>query len=331
MGEMGFSQQFALIALNAQDSLNMTTAKKISLRCVAAATVAELYLDDYLQKQGDFYALRWRKNDAALNWHQKVVLETLFGTAYELQDDLPGYLEKVTKLSKKKLKKIEQAFRVVMEGAGTLEEIPALVGCDLYYDDAGITVKEYRSESDAYRCVMESFRAEILEDGFMTDEAVWMLWLLKESSSLYDMFSETELQQVAERYNHLAETHSLASQIYRVDIHRTVETGIKGFLKMKQKAMSSDTGVGLNFLFPFLERSQSVFIETESYFSNKEERLKVLQDRLEKHGHHFTIKRKGDIPLIMVDNTLYEAVPHVAQPSRVPIHGIRLRRYPLSV
>ena len=45
MREWTFAQGFALLALNAQDSLHMTTAKKIAVRCMAAAAILEWELD----------------------------------------------------------------------------------------------------------------------------------------------------------------------------------------------------------------------------------------------------------------------------------------------
>ena len=49
MRNLKLSQEFSIITLNAQDSLNMTTVKKISLRCIAAAVILETYLDGYFK------------------------------------------------------------------------------------------------------------------------------------------------------------------------------------------------------------------------------------------------------------------------------------------
>ena len=45
MKELKLSQSFAMIALNAQDSINMTAVKKVSLHAIAASVVLETYLD----------------------------------------------------------------------------------------------------------------------------------------------------------------------------------------------------------------------------------------------------------------------------------------------
>ena len=52
MKALTFAQEFALIALNAQDSLHMTTVKKIAVRCMAAAAILEWAMaEDGLQSE----------------------------------------------------------------------------------------------------------------------------------------------------------------------------------------------------------------------------------------------------------------------------------------
>ncbi|WMT39610.1 hypothetical protein RE628_19700 [Paenibacillus sp. D2_2] len=45
MTDLKLVQSFSMIALNGQRSLEMTTAKKVALRCIAAAVILEVYLD----------------------------------------------------------------------------------------------------------------------------------------------------------------------------------------------------------------------------------------------------------------------------------------------
>lgn len=77
-----------------------------------------------------------------------------------------------------------------------------------------------------------------------------------------------------------------------------------------------------------MERSQSVFIDIEAWFENKEQRLQDVEARLAKYGHQYTVLRRGAVPLIQIDNVLYEAVPTIRQ-LKVPVQGMRLRKYPL--
>ncbi|WHY86978.1 hypothetical protein QNH39_03685 [Neobacillus novalis] len=331
MKELSFAQNFSIIALNAQDSLHLTNAKKVFLRCMAAATILELYLDNGFRTDGDF--LTFKREDLrspAITTYQESVLKTLLGKNEILSELLPHYLMKVTKLSKKVLKEVENAFAVSLTEANALEEIPALLGCDLEYVTAGISMKEYRSNSEVFSRLTESLRAETLETGAMTDEAILMLWLLRESGCIHDFFSKDELKRVAERIYELLGSSSLAKQVFPITIHKTIEMGIKNFLKIKKEVMSTPSGSGLNFVFPVIERSQSIFIDTEEFFANKAERLRDVKARLESKGHIFTVIREGEVPLIKIDNVLYEAVPS-AKLYQIPVHGVRLRKYPLSL
>ncbi|MBQ4897603.1 hypothetical protein KB559_01960 [Paenibacillus sp. Marseille-P2973] len=48
---MKLAESFAMVALNAQRSLELTMAKKVALRCMAAAVILELHLEGGLQNQ----------------------------------------------------------------------------------------------------------------------------------------------------------------------------------------------------------------------------------------------------------------------------------------
>lgn len=330
MGELSLAQSFSLVALNAQDSRHLTNAKKVSLRCMAAATILEFVLENRVTKEGEIVKFDKKALEISSTMYQDAVIEALSGSKDTLEDTLPNILKRVTTLSGKKLKAIEHAFAGYLVALGLLEEIPALLGCDLEFETASISMKEYRSEASYYSRIAESLRAEVLEKGPMSDETVLMLWLLRESSCLYDLFSKEELKRVAERNIELLENNELAKSLYGVNVHKSIETGIKNFLKLKKEVMATPVGSGFNFVFPFIERSQSIFIDTESYFANKAERMRVIRERLEKHGHTYEVVRDGDVPIIKIDNVLYEAVPHAKQ-YRVPVHGVRLRKYPLSL
>ncbi|MBU3143821.1 hypothetical protein [Clostridium sp. CF012] len=325
--ELSFSQNFTLIALNAQDSLHLTTAKKVSLRCMAAAAIFELYLDHGFTMKED--VLTFAKKDLehySITLYQETVLKAILGRKENLSDTLPHYLAHVTKLSNKQLKKIELIFADSLKGTDALEEIPNLLGCDLEFMTAGISMKEYRSNAELFTRVTENLRAEILEDGNMTDETILMFWLLRESGCLYDIFSKEEFKRVVTRMNEIFECNYLAKQVFPINIHKSIEMLVKNFLTFKKQVMSTPTGTGVNFIFPVFQRSQSVFIDTEALFSNKEQRLIDVLARLKQNGHTFTVIREGEAPLIKIDNFLYEAIP-TAKQYRFPVQGVRLRKY----
>lgn len=329
MIELTFAQNFSIIALNAQDSIHLTTAKKAALRCMAAAVILELYLDKQFNVNSE--NLTFTKQDLSnpsINFYQETILKIILGRNESMSDTLSNYLSPVIKLSNKQLKEIERTLADSLKGIDALEEIPNLLGCDLEFKTAGVSIKEYRSNGELYTKITEGLRAEILEDSVMTEEAILMLWLMRESGSIYDIFSKEELKRVAERINQLFEGDSFARQIFSINIHKSIETAIKNFLNIKKDIMSTQIGTGVNFVFPFFQRSQSIFIDTEAMFENKEERLRDVKARLEQYGHTFTVIRKGEVPLIKIDNFLYEAVP-TAMNYQIPVQGVRLRKYPI--
>lgn len=330
MKELHFAQNFSVIALNSEETNRFTNSKKVSLRCMAAAVILELYLNDHFTKQHDLLAFEKQDDGKTLSLYQDAVLQALLGRKSDLRDTLAGYLESVTKLSRKSLEEIESAFSNSLKELNVLEEIPSLISCDLEFETAGISVRAYRNNADLYAKLVESLRAEILEEGAMTDEAILMLWLLKESGRLYDLFSKDELNRVAERFNKLQESNTLAKQVFPINIHKTTESLVKNFLNLKKNTIATPEGSGVNFIFPFIERSQAVFIDTKAYFANEQERLREVEARLESHGIAFTVIHEGAVPLIKIENVLYEAVPYAKQ-FRVPVHGVQLRRYPLSI
>lgn len=331
MKELSFAQNFALIALNAQESTRLTNSKKVSLRCMAAASLLEIYLDKGFTERGE--SLTFEKdalNNTSMPLYQQSVLKIILGKNSSLFETLPECLMKVMKLSNKQLKEVEDAFAFTLNKENVLEEIPALLNCDLEFVTAGIEMREYRSNSELYTRLTESLRAEVLEEGAISDESIFMLWLLRESGCLNDLFSKEELKRVAGRIYEIYDNSSLGRLVLPINIHKTVESAIKNFLKIKRELISTPSGSGINFVFPIIERSQSIFIDTEAYFSNKEDRLRDIKRRLESNGHHFSVIREGEIPIIKIDNVLYEAMPH-AKKYRFPVHGVRLIKYPLSL
>ena len=196
----------------------------------------------------------------------------------------------------------------------------------MFYKTAGLSLKEYRSNSKEYFRIIEEIKAEVLDEGEISEESAMLLWLLRESGSMYDVFSKGEIGLVSNRMNDLFEKNKFLRNLYSIHIHHGVEIAIKGFLNMKRNAIKTPEGTGINFIFPFIDRSQSIFIDTEELFPNSKERFEEVKKRLEENGHSYTVLRSGDVPLIKIDNILYELIPE-AVGGRIPIHGVRLRRY----
>lgn len=329
MRDFKLSQSYSIIALNAQDSIHMTTIKKISLHCIAASVILESYLNgDFIEVNDKLSLKKSYLENPNITLYQEAVFKPLFNKKEIIEEDLNWWLSKASNLSNKHLKNLEVSMTDSLKGYDYMEEISSLLGCDMFYKTAGLSLREYRSNMEEYSRVVEFLRDEVLEDGVLSDENMFMLWLLRESGCIQDIFSKGDLEIVDKRMHNLIINNKISKKLYNIHIYHGIEMAVKGFLNMKKNAIKTPTGTGINFIFPVIERSQSIFIDTEEWFPNASQRLDEVRKRLEENGHNYTIIREGAVPLIKVDNIIYEAVPEATQ-GRIPIHGVRLRRYPI--
>lgn len=323
MMDLTLTQSFSLIALNGQRSLEMTVPKKVALRCMAAAVIVELYMENgFTHSQTQLTLSQEVLNQSRSLPYRDVIVKSL-ARKNESIGDLRNWLRRASSLPASTLKKLESAVAQSLRNEGILEEIPHILGSDLYFHTAGVSIKEYRTHPKYYTSITEFLRADILEDGEAADETVAMLWLLRESGCLLDFFSRNEMEQVSAKMIALYKGNALAQVLYATQIRRGMELGIKQYFRMKKKAIKTPVGSGLNFVFPVLERSQAIFIDTEKMFPNPTARLHDVRTRLESKGHIVNVLKDGDVPIIKVDNVIYDAVPHAVY-GRVPIHGVRL-------
>ncbi|MCA1295384.1 hypothetical protein LBW89_20460 [Paenibacillus sp. alder61] len=322
MHDFSLVQEFSMISLNAQRSRHMTTAKKVALRCMAAAVILEAYMEGFMTGPEDQLGVskEIQATFSSVPYREVFFQDSNFANK---RGSLGAWLKRASRLSKRKLSRLETVVSASLLQIGLLEEIPHLMGCDLYFHSAGLSIKEYRCHMQMYPRITERCRAEILEEGAVDEKTICMLWLLRESGCMHDLFSRNELERVAVRMNELHKNNPLARQVYPIRIRHGWELAVKRLLRAKTQFVKTPVGSGVNFIFPIMERAQSVFIETEAWFSNPQERLNDVTRRLESNGHSYTILRTGPIPTLKIDNVEYEAVPQAIY-GRVPIHGVRL-------
>lgn len=201
------------------------------------------------------------------------------------------------------------------------------VSCDLEFSSAGNKILEYRTDSDEYSRQTESLRAELMEEGNVFDETVCMLWLLRESSCFYDLFSREEQKYLTSRINELYLNSLLAKTLLSVSIHNALDSAALGLFSKKKAIFSTQLGTGVLFQVPFMERSSAVFIESEELYCNAEKRLESVIARLEENGNEVHVIRAGTVPLLQIDNLYYECIPTQHKYYRVPVFGVQLRRY----
>lgn len=291
MSELSLHERFAIIALNGLQVETMTVAKKLAVRGIMAAEILEKYLnEESLSKQVDMD-------------FRKILIS-----------------------SKRKLKSAEERFTKELKEKGLLSVIPSILNCDMYYVTSGVEVSEYLCDSAEYTRQAEGIRAELLEDGEMSSEIIFLWWLMRESSCFYDLFSPLEIDKITQRLNEIHLNSKVAKELFNLKLQRKIEQIYAKYLKKKHEIFTTALGTGFLFIVPFFERKESVFIDVEQWFSDKDKRLSSVLDRFALKGHVVSVIRTGETPLIKVDNIYYECIPTQVV-VKVPIQGVRLRRY----
>lgn len=291
MSELSLHERFAIIALNGLQVETMTVAKKLAVRGIMAAEILEKYLnEESLSKQVDMD-------------FRKILIS-----------------------SKRKLKSAEERFTKELKEKGLLSVIPSILNCDMYYVTSGVEVSEYLCDSAEYTRQAEGIRAELLEDGEMSSEIIFLWWIMRESSCFYDLFSPLEIDKITQRLNEIHLNSKVAKELFNLKLQRKIEQIYAKYLKKKHEIFTTALGTGFLFVVPFFERKESVFIDVEQWFSDKDKRLSNVLDRFALKGHVVSVIRTGQTPLIKVDNIYYECIPTQVV-VKVPIQGVRLRRY----
>jgi hypothetical protein len=289
MQDLKLSERIALIGLDGKESEHKSTAKQSVLKAIAAAI--------YLEDNYDSTTNTWKIDRDGI----KDAIKT------------------------SKLKVIEQKTVKSLESKDLMSKVKSLLGCDLYYDE-NIKLKEYVSDTREFECQLDLIRAEFLEEGQISDEGIILVWLLREALCIHDFFSILEQDKLAIRMSELCKESTLAKDLFPIEIRTVWGTIAMNYLRIKSQIASTETGKGINFIFPFIERKQSIFIDTEEYFPNAQMRLQNVLDRVASQGHSCEVLRAGNVPVVKIDNIKYELVPEAIL-MKIPIHGVRLRRY----
>ena len=295
MKELILSQQYALLALNGQESLHPSVAKNAVLRAVAAAQVLEI-------EMGKADTSSFSEFSAAL---QKAV-------------------QIAKTLKKKEASQIEQEVVNALKAEELLKEVPDLLGCDMDYDTSGIELKAYLSDEISYVRIRESLRAEILEDGPISLEYAVLLWLLRESGCIHDLFSISEQSRVEERMTEGAAQDEQYRTLWEAEFHSIFEGVMNRFVKTKSKLFKNPYLEGVNLAFPYLDRRKSVFIDMVIWGTNVADRRAVAVEYLSKKG--FTVEeiRIGSETLLKIGNIYYRIFPMTKTAYKVPIQGVNL-------
>lgn len=326
--EYTLAQQFALVSLDGLSCKHHSAAKSAAVRGIAVAALLEEIL--------------LREETAETTGMEES------GMTEDFQKRLETGIAAVKKMKKKEMDAVEKDMADLLLADGGLEIVPDLLGCDMNYYTAKVTMKSYRSDRDIYLSVVESVRGEILETGPVTLECVCLLWLMRESGCLHDIFSVNEQEQIQERLVALCaegtqnracmncgnsektegtemEDENYISIIWKQEFHKTAEQIVKSYLKGKREIFKNPYLEGINLRFPFLDRRQAIFVDFVVLGTTVSERRKAVIDFLAVNGHHVEETKNGTETLLRVDNVYYRIWPKTVSCGRIPIQGASLQ------
>lgn len=295
MKDYTLSQQYAIVGLNGLTSNHGSFAKSAVIRGIAAAKVLEqIFLNDDNTE------------------------EALF------EEQLKAGLKEVKRMRKKAALKTEDEMVRLLEADGAIEEIPDLLGCDMNYYTAGVSMKVYRSDETAYRSVTENVRAEILEEGTVTKECISLLWLFRDSGCLHDIFSIEEQEKLNQRMIALSSQNDCFRAIWESEFYNQIERFSSRFLLFKKNLFKNPYLEGVNMLFPFLDRRQAIFVDFVVLGTDVLQRRIALMNFLTEQGHFVEEVKNGEETLLKIDNTYYRVFTKTVTCSRIPIQGANL-------
>lgn len=288
-------EQLALVALNGQDSVRDTLAKKAAIAGIEAANVLQLLL-----------------------------LENEPGDVDEFKARFKETLEGIKKISRRNRRIIEKEIVSVLKEKKLLEEIPSLLGCDMNYYTAKVTMREYKGDEGVYQKITESIKAVILEPGEVSDEVVAILWLFRECGCMHDIFSVEEQRKVQERLIELAAANPIYKIILEGEFSKGMGKTFLGFLGWKHNLFKNPYLEGINLLFPFLDRKQAIFIDMVIFGTTVKDRRQAAIEFLRKNGHSCEELRIGSETLVKIDNSYYRIWPSTRSGYKIPIQGVEL-------
>lgn len=293
MKDYSFTQQYALIGLNGLDSLHASTAKMAVMRGILAAKFFESHF---------------------------IMIEE--ENIEEIKDEWKVILEQIKKMNKKEAKLLEQEVIAELKDDGVLEEVQDILACDINYDSADVNIKVYRSDAELYQKIIESIRAEILEEGPITIECFAFLWIMRESCCIHDLFSTEEQKCLEQRMLALKSNNKVYSFFWEEEFHKSLENITVKFLKVKSSLFKNPYLQGVNLLFPFVERRQAIFIDFVVLGTTVSERRLAVMEYLCQHGHYVEEVKNGTETLLKIDNNYYRIFPATRRSYKIPIQGV---------
>lgn len=294
MKEYSIVEQFALIALNAQDVTHTTQAKTVAICGIEAAKAIQQLLIEEMDQQ--------------ISQFEEVFRERM---------------EQIRKLSRRDRKNIETQITNILMTEGVLSIIPNLLGCDMNYYSANVTLREYKCDEALYQRIVDGVRAVILEPGEVPVETVVLLWLFRECGCIHEIFSTVEQEQIEARMIELSAENILYKTIWEQEFHSRIRMTYVSFLRWKGKLFKNPYLEGINLLFPFFHRRQAIFIDMVILGTTVADRRQNTVRFLREQGHRCEELRIGEETILKIDNGYYRIWPSTRS-CRIPVQGIEL-------
>jgi hypothetical protein len=294
MKDYTISQQFAIIGMDGLDSINKSTPKTAVLQGILAAQYAEDFLD------------KLEKNNIKQTVH-----------------NFAEPVKAIPKQNKKVLHELEKKMAETLLNDGSINLVPSLLSCDMDYETSGIQITDYRSKEILYNGIIEGLRAEILEDGELSWECLFLFWLMRETGCIHLIFSSLEQNVVKNRMIELSAENKIYQEILALEFHSNLVTLTTQLLKVKKQIFKNPLLQGFNLTFPFLERRSSIFIDMAVLGSNVKERRQATILYLKERGHQVEEVTRGQETILKIDNGYYCIFP-ITKMAVTPIQGINL-------
>lgn len=295
MKDYTLSQQYSIAALDGLDSSHSSMAKKAVIRGIAVAKLLERELFGGREPNPEV-----------------------------LQENLAAGLNEIRGMNGKAARALEKEMAEKLMEEDVLDEVSDILACDINYTTAGVDIRAYRADQTVYQSIVEGVRAEVLEDGVITEECVCLLLLFRESGCLHDLFSVKEQERLSERMVEAASKNRIYEVIWNLKFYNTLERSAQSFLSAKKNLFKNPYLEGVNLLFPFLERRKAIFIDFVVLGTNVKSRRMAVLSYLSENGHYVEEVKRGSETLLRVDNNFYRVFPMTRVYNRIPVQGANL-------
>ena len=292
MLELTLKEQFSVIVMNGQDTGRAGLAGQMNARGLVACDVLMDKLD-------------------------------LFDTdqAYDLLKDAAASAKKFP--ARDSLSVMQNMFDDLVQ-KGAMDIRPALLGCDMNNVEAGVSINSWYTDENVYRCTVEGFRSEMLDEDEPNSETALLYWLLKESCALNEMFSIQEQHEIDNKVTGFATKHSGWKAVCDVKFADSLSVLGLRFLKAKHSLFKNPYLEGVVLIFPFLERRTSIFIDLVVLGSSVKDRRNQVVDYLNKRGHRVSVVKNDSESLLLIDGAYYRIFPTTRRMYKVPVQGVAL-------